>query len=57
MKELKIVGVVQDGKVLTKIDVGSDNMSWDEFRMVVVEIIFNLATFYFKKIRGKAQCR
>ena len=51
MKELKIVGVIENSVVLTKIETGSDVMSWNEFRMVVLEMIFNLANFYFKKIK------
>jgi len=50
MKELKIAGVIENGVVLTKIETGSDVMSWNEFRMVVLEMIFNLTKFYFKKI-------
>jgi len=54
LKRLSIEGVIEGSTVLTKIDADSDDMSWDEFRMVVLEMIFSLSTFYFKKMKESA---
>lgn len=51
MKKLSIEGVIEGNTVLTKIDADSDDMTWDEFRMIVLEMIFNLSNFYFKKMK------